>query len=121
MIPKGLIGSLFQRSATAAEQGIGSPLQVAKVSSVKLGHPQFQAPCNGQQNRDQPPQPPLGTVLFPPLIRRDEATAPGRETRMSSERRRAMEGPSARTVGAVAEVKGLDEGERISGGWPFFW
>ena len=54
--------------------------------------------------------------MDPPLIHRDEATAPGRETRMSSERRRAMEGPSARTVGAVAEVRGLDEGERISGG-----
>ncbi|QCG49976.1 DUF3673 domain-containing protein [Aeromonas schubertii] len=60
-------------------------------------------------------------MVVPPLIRRDEATAPGRETGMSSEWRRAREGPSARAVGAVAEARELDEGERIGGGWPFFW
>lgn len=53
--------------------------------------------------------------MVPSLIRRNEATAPSRETGMSSERQRAMEGPSARAVGAVAKVRGLDEGERIGG------
>ncbi|VXA76958.1 conserved hypothetical protein [Aeromonas salmonicida] len=36
--------------------------------------------------------------------------------RMSSERRRAMDGPSARAVGQAGEVKEPDEVGRISGG-----
>ncbi|ALP41315.1 hypothetical protein WL1483_1896 [Aeromonas schubertii] len=34
---------------------------------------------------------------------------------MSSERRRSKDGPSARTVGLMAEARALDEGERIGG------